>query len=387
MPKTSIDQRAIIPDREAEICKRLREARLNLGLQQKDAARHLEIPIDTFRTYEYARVALRFQVAWRFATSFRINLMWLATGADEFAGHHQVSSDLARFIPSSVLLSTVFDSVIKFFPQTKFMSSNPSGGMSEKSAPIGINEERIERNLRDSKIAYFQSIFRVLPAELATEFANLLDAAIGEFIALHGLQMSELLSKGEGHNIASNVSAGLAANAAIVGDALGLDSEALIVANRSFPVRFLDSDYEPPRSSLESAIVRQCAKPQVPRRTEAVARYRELLDNQEKIYIDNIFTSITPQRNLAAYENNPPTPMQKRSIAQRIVAALDKTSLTQGQAAEKWGISRRSLENWAQGRREPRGLYRERIEKILSEIEGSGSGKKFPPSDRQAAKQ
>lgn len=67
--------------------------------------------------------------------------------------------------------------------------------------------------------------------------------------------------------------------------------------------------------------------------------------------------------------------MQKIAISQRIKSAREKLGLSQGQAAEKWNLRLQTLQQWEHGRREPRGLYRERIETILSEIEGAKAGK------------
>jgi DNA-binding transcriptional regulator YiaG len=43
--------------------------------------------------------------------------------------------------------------------------------------------------------------------------------------------------------------------------------------------------------------------------------------------------------------------------------------LSQAQAAKAWKISLGAIHDWEQSRREPRGLYRERIERILRRIE------------------
>ena len=61
--------------------------------------------------------------------------------------------------------------------------------------------------------------------------------------------------------------------------------------------------------------------------------------------------------------------IQPENYAERIKKARAKCSLTQAGAAEAWKISRRTLEYWEQGRSTPRGLYRDRIEQILKEIE------------------
>jgi len=54
-------------------------------------------------------------------------------------------------------------------------------------------------------------------------------------------------------------------------------------------------------------------------------------------------------------------------IAARIRAKRKRAGLSQSQAAEMWGISKRTLEKWEQGESHPRGVGLIGLEKILSE--------------------
>jgi putative transcriptional regulator len=65
-------------------------------------------------------------------------------------------------------------------------------------------------------------------------------------------------------------------------------------------------------------------------------------------------------------------------IAERIQEARNRLNLSQSQAAAEWGISKRTLQQWEQTRREPRGLYREKIEAILSKAEREPKRKPRP---------
>jgi len=60
---------------------------------------------------------------------------------------------------------------------------------------------------------------------------------------------------------------------------------------------------------------------------------------------------------------------QSTGLARRIQAARKRLNLSQNAAASAWGFSKRTLQQWEQGRREPRGLYLEKIENILAECE------------------
>ena len=61
--------------------------------------------------------------------------------------------------------------------------------------------------------------------------------------------------------------------------------------------------------------------------------------------------------------------MQNITLAQRIKDARKTENLSQTAAAEKWEIGLGTLRDWEQGRAQPRGLYRDRIEDILGKIE------------------
>jgi len=73
------------------------------------------------------------------------------------------------------------------------------------------------------------------------------------------------------------------------------------------------------------------------------------------------------------YENNPETMHTEidTTFAQRLLSARKKSGLTQSEAAKKWGISIGALRDWEQDRRKPTGLYKDRLEKILSDSEGT----------------
>lgn len=57
-------------------------------------------------------------------------------------------------------------------------------------------------------------------------------------------------------------------------------------------------------------------------------------------------------------------------ISERIALAREKLGLSQSEAAEKWGINKRTLQGWEIEHREPRGFARQQLEKLLTEILG-----------------
>jgi ribosome-binding protein aMBF1 (putative translation factor) len=61
--------------------------------------------------------------------------------------------------------------------------------------------------------------------------------------------------------------------------------------------------------------------------------------------------------------------MAARTYAERLRAARAKLGLTRAEAAKQWKINLRTLEFYERGKRQPFGLYREKIERILTKIE------------------
>lgn len=56
------------------------------------------------------------------------------------------------------------------------------------------------------------------------------------------------------------------------------------------------------------------------------------------------------------------------SIANRLKKAREKCGFSQSEAAGKWGLPLRTLQNWEVARNEPRGFARTQLEKLLSDI-------------------
>lgn len=61
--------------------------------------------------------------------------------------------------------------------------------------------------------------------------------------------------------------------------------------------------------------------------------------------------------------------MSQVKISLRIKEARKKLGLTQSQAAEAWGFNFGTIRAWEEERRNPFGLYREKLEKTLKDID------------------
>jgi DNA-binding transcriptional regulator YiaG len=62
-------------------------------------------------------------------------------------------------------------------------------------------------------------------------------------------------------------------------------------------------------------------------------------------------------------------PPKQTETGDRLKAARAKLGLSQSEAAKLWKFSGKTLQSWEQGQSEPRGLYLEKLEKLLAKIE------------------
>jgi DNA-binding transcriptional regulator YiaG len=84
----------------------------------------------------------------------------------------------------------------------------------------------------------------------------------------------------------------------------------------------------------------------------------------------NTLTGDTYMRKSAGDENRVSHMQTEKHFPTRLAKALNKAGLTVAAAAEKWGINRRTIEGWKQGRSKPRGINLRFVEEALASIEG-----------------
>jgi transcriptional regulator with XRE-family HTH domain len=109
MPKPS----AHLPEREVEICNRLREFRESLKWSMPDFARELGITRDRLASYEYGRAPLRFDIAARVCTRFHANPAFLAN--NWLPQRMALSTSLINQpdVPPQMLFSEAYDRFLK----------------------------------------------------------------------------------------------------------------------------------------------------------------------------------------------------------------------------------------------------------------------------------
>lgn len=333
MPRPPSDlQSSPLPDREREICARFRQVRLDEGMKQGPFAERLEIPLTRLKSYEMARAPIRYSLAVKLGEGFDINQHWLSSGLFTKRPYFRPDPTLQECIDQRQLFSRVFDLVICehiYESLIRYTSPNltesflgadalPFGGSSMFVRKRGLEylEQRLAKASRELPNIPFH--------ELQLEVEKLIGKHLGENQKVR----DEYISGQKRRDVELK-----ARYEAFVRDRL---ARGLVF---------------PPGLSIEQI------------RKEGVSPIRGPKSENYFLTHDESLT-YSAERN-----ENHPRSMQKNIISQRIKKARESLGLSQSQAAEKWNIRLQTIQQWEHGRREPRGLYRERIEKILAEIE------------------
>ena len=98
-----------IPQREREICGRLRSARKETSLSQVAFARLLEIDSSRLASYEHARVPIKWELALKLCTQFNLSQRWLALGSLPMRPRYDAGLKYSPLIKASSLFSSIFD--------------------------------------------------------------------------------------------------------------------------------------------------------------------------------------------------------------------------------------------------------------------------------------
>ncbi len=83
-----------LPNREAQICRRLRSAREKLGFTQLECAKRVGVERSTLNNYECAVSPVRCEVALRFCRQLIVSEEWLATGKTDAMRQAAVKSGI-----------------------------------------------------------------------------------------------------------------------------------------------------------------------------------------------------------------------------------------------------------------------------------------------------
>ena len=94
-------EKSPLPEREKQVCARLRLARRAAGLTLSAISRSLEISRETLKNYEYGRALVRFDLGQRISQVLNCNQRWLATGLPPMHPHFTIENPLLLILVDS----------------------------------------------------------------------------------------------------------------------------------------------------------------------------------------------------------------------------------------------------------------------------------------------
>jgi len=101
-----------LEDREADICRRLREVRVRLKWKMPDFAQQIGITRDRLASYEYARAPVRYWLGRKVCEYFNINQRWLATGDLPWRYYIDLHPAFEQQIKDEMLFSKAYENFL-----------------------------------------------------------------------------------------------------------------------------------------------------------------------------------------------------------------------------------------------------------------------------------
>jgi transcriptional regulator with XRE-family HTH domain len=118
---------SLLPDREQQICARLRRVRQDHRFKQAEFADILGVPVFRLKSYEYARAPIKYGLAKQLTETMGVDPDWLATGTGEVYSRVTITKAIDFWIPSRLLFSTVYDRLLKDILEAERSISSTTG--------------------------------------------------------------------------------------------------------------------------------------------------------------------------------------------------------------------------------------------------------------------
>lgn len=187
-----------LPAREIAICKRLRELRLSLHLDQENFAGAVEISRVRLASYEHLRAPLRYELASWICHRFDVNQRWLATGREPKFHCVPVVSRVIDLIKPRELFSSAYDRVMapgleKYLVELAEKLACSVSAIDPDDArfsSIGTVGEITHDVLMVYLVRLIGSSAACIPSHLLSDYYRVMAAANGKFWRAHGLSAS-----------------------------------------------------------------------------------------------------------------------------------------------------------------------------------------------------
>lgn len=129
---------SLLPDREQQICSRLRQVRLDFRFKQGLFAEVLGVSIDRLKSFEYARAPIRYGVAKRLCAELSVNQRWLATGQEPQRPSMDIPPGYELFIPNRLLFSHVYDRLLAELFENEILLAEAYGPMGNNAVDSAL---------------------------------------------------------------------------------------------------------------------------------------------------------------------------------------------------------------------------------------------------------
>jgi transcriptional regulator with XRE-family HTH domain len=136
-----------VPERERQICQRLRLVRKEKRLSQVAFADMLGIDSSLLASYEHARVPIRYEFADRLCCIFRVCQRWLAGGVEPRRVYVPIPEDVHQKLPARGLFSEVYDDFLEPYIAEYFSKPWRWG----RDIGVLVESERIEEIFSPNK--------------------------------------------------------------------------------------------------------------------------------------------------------------------------------------------------------------------------------------------
>jgi len=196
--------RSFLPQREIEICQRLRDVRIAVRLQQAEFAKKLGISRVKLASHEYAKAPIRYELGKQFCYRFNVNQRWFATGKLPKSPYFDISPNLEFQITPRALFSGAFDKVLA--DQIENRGAELARLVGKDALLAGEFEEVVMDNLHlvgefpSRAMAFYVTKLILtklnwLPGPLQVEYGNALLAAEKRFHKKHWKQIKALVAE------------------------------------------------------------------------------------------------------------------------------------------------------------------------------------------------
>lgn len=176
-----------LPKKERAICKRLKEARVHLGLTQQQVADAVHITRSKLASYETMRQPVRHCFALFFSLHYGIDLGWLATGSGAMVPAKEIPIKRSAVVPIRMRLSTAYS---QFYLKQGMPGTAASHRHEASKAEVEKSRKLIDslakywaKTIRDNEVVEFAEYIMRATADFKAQkeknpdFASLIDAS------------------------------------------------------------------------------------------------------------------------------------------------------------------------------------------------------------------